>query len=171
MTNMPDWKTADLEMVREMVREAELVLEGQVSFAMSADQRASSLAGIYTATATALVAGVVAAEALSPSVVVGGLVSAAFFIGGAGLCISTVLPTKFHVAGNEPEGWYGDVASGRPLVEALGEQAEHYQEAISFNNEKMKSCAIRYRGGAILGIAAPLAGLLCWLVTELVVCR
>jgi hypothetical protein len=44
---------------KEIVREGTVYLDGQLKVATSADSRASGLAGIFTAAATALTAGIV----------------------------------------------------------------------------------------------------------------
>jgi hypothetical protein len=88
---------------KEIVRGGEAYIDGQVRIATSADGRASSLAGMFTAAATALTAGVIA---LTPawsvpghvSLMIGGGASAILFLIGACLCIFAIQPVGFWLA-------------------------------------------------------------------------
>lgn len=167
---MPDWKKADPELVREVVREAELFIQRQVTLATSADQRAAMLGGIFTAAATALIVGVIAVVTngiAAPGIVWGGVVAALLFVIAAGLCISTVLPVEFGLPGNEPQNWYEDIESERGLSELLGEEAEREQGKIGDNNAVLIANARRFKWGAIARISAPLVGLVVWFLLSI----
>lgn len=159
---MPNWTNVDLETVREVAREAEVYLHGQLNLAISADQRAAVLGGIYTAAGTAIVAGLIAASSLTEQLFWGGFVSAAMFLVGAGLCVFTALPGGFYLPGNQPQSWYADIDDNKPLLEALGETAENSQEEIEHNRAFLQKNAKRFRLGAFLGVTAPLAGIVIW---------
>ena len=80
---------------KEIVREGTVYLDGQLKIATAADARASGLAGIFIAAATALIAGVViaifnSAGAALPArlpMMLGGAAAALFFLAAAVLCI------------------------------------------------------------------------------------
>ncbi len=168
---MPEWKSADPDLVREVVREGEVFLQGQLTLATSADQRAAALGGVFTAAGTAVIAGVIAAlslQSVPQGIVWAGGVAAALFITAAGLCLATVLPVGWWLPGNEPESWYGDVEAERKLIEALGEEAEHYQEKIIENRAVLKANARLYRWGVRSGILAPIVGFTLWWVLRLI---
>jgi hypothetical protein len=94
-----DFSKIEPEFRREIVREGTMYLDGQLKIATAADARASGLAGMFTAAATALTAGVViaifttAGSALAARVplMLGGGIAAIFFLTAAVLCISRLL--------------------------------------------------------------------------------
>src|SRR5437879_5752004 len=124
-----DFSKIDDTFSREIIREGEAYLDGQLRIATSADQRASSLAGMFTAAATALLAATVALA--NPALNVSGRVPLSFgagaaalmFLAGAILCLSVVMPISFYLPGCEPGNWQSDVAAGKKLHDCSGERA------------------------------------------------
>jgi hypothetical protein len=90
---------------KEIVRGGEAYLDGQLRVATSADQRASGLAGMFTAAATALLAAVVAlanpAWNVSGHVALmfGAGVAAGMFLLGAILCLLGDVPADVEIGG------------------------------------------------------------------------
>jgi hypothetical protein len=160
---------------KEIVREGTVYLDGQLKIATSADARASGLAGMFTAAATALTAGVVIAIFNSAGnqlparlpMMLGGATAAIFFLSAAVLCITAIRPVNFWLPGLAPENWETDVTSGRALDDCLGERAQHIQEQIAENLKTIASNASLFKWGARLGIAAPFAGVMAWLLASL----
>jgi len=160
MANIPDWKHADEDLVREAVNDGEAKLKAQLQIATSADQRASVLSGIYIAAATGIIGAVVTRSTPSAiPLISGALLTAVSFMVGALLCILTMLPSYFWTAGNSPAQWYKDIANKTPLKEALGEQAENLAEKLSENNVAIERNAKRFLYGALIGAFAPIIGL------------
>jgi hypothetical protein len=164
---------------KEIVREGTVYLDGQLKIATAADARASGLAGMFIAAATALTAGVVIAvfnsagsgSALSAKLpmMIGGAAAAVCFITAAILCISAIQPVKFWLPGLAPENWDSDVTSGRALDECLGERAQHIQEQIADNIKVIERNATLFKWGARLGISSPFLGVAIWLLAS--VCK
>jgi len=166
-----DWTATDEAMAREIVREGEAYLQGQVAIATSADQRAVVLAGIYIATGTAILVALIAAvgKASPPApIIAGGIVWALFFLAGGGLCIGTALPVDFYLPGTFPSKWYADVAEGKALTTGLGEMAQAIDEEIADNNAVIERNARRYRRGALIGLFAPVAAAAAWGLAALI---
>jgi len=164
---MPNWSDADKDMVKHVAREAEMYLGGQVTLGTSADQRASVLGGVFMAAGTAIVAGllgILSAGFMSWSIIVGGSISAILLLVASGLCILATVPVGFWLPGNEPKSWYEDVDSNRPLLEAMGEEAEQIQEKIEENRKELKKNARRFKWGAFLGVTAPFVGAVVYLL-------
>lgn len=162
---MPNWKESSPELVRQIVNSGEQYIEGQVTLATSADQRAAVLGGIFTAAGTGVIAGLIAAvasEHISAAVVVGALLSSTLFLVGAALCLSTAFPADFYLPGTRPANWYDDLDNKVEIIEALGEYAENCQEKIEDNSRVITKNARRFVWGAYLGIAAPFIGLISW---------
>lgn len=168
-----DWTTADVKMTTRIVDEGQTYLEGQLKLATSADGRAASLTGVFTAAAAALSAGLIAlavagqpAPASKYPIILGGGIAAILFLTAAAHCMMAILPAGFYLPGNEPSSWYGDIAAKKALAEALGEEAVHIQSKIEENREVLSRNAKLFRRGAILGISAPTVGTLVWLVSS-----
>ena len=157
------------EFRKEIVRGGEAYLEGQLKIATSADARASGLAGMFTAAATALTAGVVialfnpawAVPARLP-LMLGGAAAAICFLAGAVLCITAVRPADFWLPGCAPENWLDDVSAGKELNDCYWERAKHIQEQIVENSNVIAKNANLFKWGARLGITAPFAGIVVW---------
>jgi hypothetical protein len=172
-----DFSKIQPEFRKEIVREGTVYLDGQLKIATAADARASGLAGMFTAAATALTAGVVIAifnsmNSAPPSrlpMMLGGGAAALCFLTAAILCITAIRPVNFWLPGLAPENWDSDVSSGRALDDCLGERAQHIQEQIADNLKVIKSNANLFKWGARLGISAPFVGVAVWLLAS--VCK
>lgn len=160
---MTNWKNAEPDALKEIAREAETYLRGQLMLATSADQRASVLAGIYTAAGTAIIAGMMVAH-VSVAFVAGGLVAAAMFLIGAALCIKTALPADFYLAGNEPDSWEDDVDEKKPISESYIDVVKNSQECIASNRATLERNAKLFTRGARFGVYAPIGGIVMGLI-------
>jgi hypothetical protein len=157
---------------KEIVRGGEAYLDGMVKLATTADARASSLAGMYTAAATGLIAGVVIALfnlagtnlAARLPLILGGVAAAACFLIGAILCISAIQPIDFYLPGCEPDAWKEDIDAGKDLDDCLGERAGHIQTDINSNGEVLTKSARLFKWGSRFGIAAPFVGMAIWVL-------
>jgi hypothetical protein len=153
---------------KEIIRGGEAYLDGQLKIATSADQRASSLAGVFTAAATALVAATVALTNPSWNVpgrfalMIGAGAAAIMFLIGAVQCWRVLMPVNFWLPGCEPANWESDVSAGKDLHNCLGERADHIQEQIAANLRVIELNGRKFRVGAFCGIAAPFVGLVAW---------
>lgn len=157
-----DWKTKNLELIQEASRHAEARLAAQLQIATSADQRAAVLGGIYVAAATGIIGALAAGAAgnISLALTIGACVAAAAFLLGAYLCIFAMLPISFDIAGNMPSNWYDDIDANRSMQETVGEQLDCFDEAIRDNDVRVGKNARLFKWGALLGISAPIVGIL-----------
>jgi hypothetical protein len=156
-----DWKSKNIELIQEASRHAEAKLAAQLQIATSADQRAAVLGGIYVAAATGIIGALAsgAADNLGRPLMIGAFLSAAAFLIGAYLCIFAMLPISFDIPGNEPSNWYDDIDQNRDLKDAIGEQLDCFDEAIRENNRRVAKNARLFKAGALIGISAPLLGI------------
>lgn len=169
-----DFSKIDADFRKEIVREGTVYLDGQLKIATAADARASGLAGMFTAAATALTAGVViaifnsagAALASRLPMMLGGGAAAACFLMAAVLCIKAIQPVSFWLPGLAPENWQSDIATGRKLDDCLGERAQHIQEQIADNIVTIEKNARFFRWAARIGISAPFIGVLVWALSS-----
>lgn len=156
------------EFAREIVREGEAYLAGQLQIATSADQRAAVMASVFAAAGAALIAGVLTIASSkdgigSVPVLLGGGISGLFFLIGASACVRATMPCSFWTPGSEPQNWRTEVATGANLKDALGEQSDHIQSKIDENNKVLERNALWFKWGGRFGIAAPFAGVIVWL--------
>jgi hypothetical protein len=169
----PDWSKAKPGVVKQVVREGEMYLDGQLRLALSADQRAAILAGVFTAAATGVLAVMIALAITKDTAILhrypvylGGGTTAGMFLLAASLCIAAVMPVGFWLPGNQPEMWYADVDQSKDLDVALAEETKHIQDKIAENRGVLGKNAQRFKWGAIIGITAPFAGAALWLLTS-----
>src|SRR5262249_48058342 len=125
---MRTYSNPDGEIIKEIVREAEAYLDGQVTLATSADQRASVMASVFAAAGTAIAAALMTVAAQQHDndytpIFAGGGAAAGMFILGAVFCVMATMPSDFHLPGSQPTNWKHDLAKNTPLSQALAEQA------------------------------------------------
>jgi hypothetical protein len=163
-----DFSEIDDIFSREIIRGGEAYLDGMLRIATSADQRASSLAGMFTAAATALLAAVIVLANPTwvvtgkAALILGGGAAAIMFLAAAVTCLRTIMPVNFWLPGCEPDNWESDVAAGKKLHDCFGERADHIQTQIAANLVVIEANARNFKWGARLGIAAPFVGLVVW---------
>lgn len=128
--------TADIDTLREIIREAESYMSAQLTVALASNQRAMALTSVIVAVAVVLAgAGVslmisagkdwpLGAVAL---LVAGGLLAAMRQTSKA------FSPAPFEYIGNVPSQWVDDIEKKMPLEASLAEQAAHYDEQIFTN--------------------------------------
>jgi hypothetical protein len=158
-----DWSAAERELVEEILREAEIYLQAQQSFALSADQRSSVMASLFTATAVGIVVGLmtlVSSEHAAGHIPIylAGCLSVALLVVAASLCIWSARPISFGIAGNEPQSWYHDVRNPRELKLLLGEQAENDRRKITRNKRGSPPTQHASSGGPFSASRHPLWG-------------
>lgn len=125
--------------IREIIRLSELYLDGTIRFAIAADARALSLAGMFAGATTALAAGGLAllfAQGLSlvtVSAAAAALTASAGLFIGLWNAVRAVRPMDFNVAGNYLDRWNSEADLSGPLSVARLGQAQIYQEQINEN--------------------------------------
>jgi hypothetical protein len=170
-----DFSKIDAAFRKEIVREGTTFLDGQLKIATAADARATGLAAMFIAAASALTAGVVIAIFNSTTstlaaklpLMFGGGAAALCFIGAAIFCIIALRPVKFWLPGLAPVNWNEDVVLGKALEDCLGERAGHIQTQIDANATIIEGNAKLFRRGAVLGVSAPFVGAAVWALASI----
>lgn len=162
-----DYTKAKPDVLREIIREAEAYIDGQLSLATSADQRASVMASVFAAAGTVIAAALMTvaagtADAQFVPIFTGGGVAAVLFVLGASFCVKATLPVGFALPGSQPESWLRDIKNRSPLAKSLAEQAANFQDKIEGNRKVLVSNARWFKTGAWAGISAPIAGFAGW---------
>lgn len=166
-----EWLAADQEVQNYVSKNAHIYLDNQVKLATAADQRASSLAGAFSASATAVLAVLAATEGLLKSsvphiypIIAAAIVTSAAFLMAAAFCVSAILPRAVWLPGSAPESWYGDIKEKWPLNKCLYSEVKYLQEKIDENRLLLQSNARSFKRGALIGTLAPLFGIATWVI-------
>jgi hypothetical protein len=101
------YKTAPENVVREIIRIAELQLQAQLTVTMAANQRAATLCGIFTTASVAALGGAAAAinTGGGKAIIAAAFVAAAMLFTASVLCVRALWPADFYIAGNQPKHW------------------------------------------------------------------
>nr|AWM10102.1 hypothetical protein CIT39_29140 [Bradyrhizobium symbiodeficiens] len=161
-------KVADLEVLKEIVREAESFLTAQLTAGLAADQRAINTAVYLAAILAAIVGGT--ATLVSVGKPLGlhllGVGWIVFFLAFALVhAVRAARPTPFSYAGNNPAHWEPDVKEKRCLRDSLAGQAAIYAQGIRTNVKCLNEAHAFMR----LSLMAGLLGILGFALIEFVV--
>ena len=154
-------RKADETQLREIIRLAEAMLQSQQDFALAADQRAMSYAGLLSAVIGIIVSGAfvfmftdigLGRVGVLFSVIAGALIYSVF------LATESALPVNFYTIGNTPKNWISDIE--KEFIVSLAEQAQHYDEMICHNRLLMEKNARKFRWSVKLSQFALLIAIL-----------
>ncbi|MCH9052626.1 MAG: hypothetical protein IIA72_16385 [Proteobacteria bacterium] len=96
----------------------------------------------------------------APAVIAWAIVNGGLLVVAAMLCMQAAWPRQVYVAGNEPQGWWGDDVENRPLAECLRKESLNYDAFIKRNRTVITSNNNLLRRGARVGYLSPVAGLI-----------
>jgi CHASE3 domain sensor protein len=153
-----DYSAASVEVLGEIVRQAEARLQAQLTAAVAADQRAMTFAGLMLAAAAAMIGAVLGA---SPEATI----TAPIFVTALGLFASAIFaiiaarPVGWDFVGNSPRSWVSSVAEGQPLQAALADMADFYAEMIEENENAIARAAFWIRVSMLGALISLLIGL------------
>jgi hypothetical protein len=154
-------KSADGDLLNEILREAESRLEAQLTSALAADSRAMNFLGFVSAIAVASIgASLAAIESNIALAAIGLLVGVGMMI-AAFSAFSAAKPIDFQMVGNYPSEWVGDITDGATLHDALAAQVAFYDEmlkanaaAMAGNAASLASAAASAKATVVLGCIA-----------------
>jgi hypothetical protein len=167
VTNEPARPSVGLEMAKQILEQGERYMTAQLQCALASDQRATTTANTLVAAATAVLgagAAYYGATADLP-VLLGALTAGILLAVAAGFNIHAARPTEFYCPGNYPSQWWPH-ATGDFALMVAGE-AENYDERIRFNSQILDANGKWQRRGSYLGVAAPVAGVITWILASL----
>ena len=146
-----DLLPADLSVLDEIIRQAELRMQVQIQLALAADARAGVLATVQGTGSAALV--VVAAQSTTPIAIFPTLAAATVLAAGAVLAAVAARPVDIGAPGTRPRDWLGDVQSGVPLARARADTAWLLDKYL-IENEKIMASNNRWATRSIWCLAA-----------------
>jgi len=157
-----DWAGTPVAMAQFIVAQGEKYLQAQMQMAVASDQRAMTMAGVFSAIATATIAGAIAYwdKSASAPILAGGLSGGLCMLLGAAICLWSARQVDFYYPGNEPAHWYASRKDSLP--QSLGGEAENYQGHIVANAIVLERCGKTLGAGAAISVAAPLVAVLAW---------
>lgn len=153
-----DYSAAPVEVLGEIIREAEARLQAQLTAAVAADQRAMTFAGLMLAAAAAMIGAVLGA---SPDATI----TVPIFATALGLFGSSILaaigarPVQWDFVGNSPRSWVSSVANGQSLQAGLADMADFYADMIDDNETAIARAAFWIRLSMCGALIALLIGL------------
>lgn len=152
------YESATEEMLAEIIREAESLLDEQLSAAIAADQRALTFAGLLVAAIGALIGAIASlgGKASWPMTAIATSLAVA-----ATFALWSARPTSWRWRGNDPHRWLPDIARKRNMHDCMAEMAAHYDSAAAANNLAMERAAMAMRASLLL-TAVTLAAALGW---------
>ncbi|WP_426313842.1 hypothetical protein ACN9MF_20220 [Methylobacterium fujisawaense] len=164
---------AQIDTLKEVVRNAESFLGGQLTSGLASNQRAMTLTSVLAA-ATIVLGGAAASLLVgaTPNPPLGLIcaVVASGFLAAMALAISAAKPADWYLSGNTPAGWVEDVEASKPLERSLAEQAAWYADMISDNHSTMEAADRKIIAALRLAWASLVAGaLMCVLFYGLTV--
>lgn len=154
----PSLESATSEYIDEIIRQAELRLEAQLSAALAADQRAMTFAGLLFAGIAVLMGG--GGISISSTYFQPALIFCIGFALAAGCASWSARPAKWHYVGNFPASWNDDLSEGISFAESRRETATHFQEMLELNERALTRASRWMRASMILAISSVVFGLL-----------
>jgi hypothetical protein len=142
------------ESVQELHRQAETCLSGTIQLGIAADQRATTLTGIFGAGSVAILAAiatVMAGSSPHKPFILGAAVMAALLFVAALTSAMAGAPADFHVGGYEPKRF---IRSASDPVWMLRYAVTDMQDRIDFNRAVLERSAQRLRAAMVFALAA-----------------
>ena len=132
------------EVLDEVIREAEVMIQAQFQSHLATDQRAFTFGGLTLTAATAALGAAIALSRADPPAMdlagIAGIFSAGLAFAG-GLAVLTALPRSICLPGNEPKNWkpeHWPTNATRDRKQARLEQAKVLQSQIGKNRRTAK---------------------------------
>lgn len=152
-----DYSSLSIDVLQEIVRQAELRLQAQFQTTIAADNRAMGVAAALATISVVLMTAAVAALSIKG---VGNQIASACSISSAVLLVGVVIAVvsaraiEFNFPGSYPSNWDEEVAHGASFKKALSDMANHYDEMLKENNNKMNEAGFLFNLSLILSSAS-----------------
>lgn len=162
----PDWSDVKEDIVKEIIRQAEIHVTQQGAAAQSLEQRALSLSTMTNTAAVAVLAFLstiwINNKAELP-IVVAALATACCWFAAALMALRSASPQEFYLPGRSPSSWYQ--ACSYSIHDCLGVIAEEMDRWIIVNEYRNIRAVNWLKRSLWTATAAPLVGAAVWLIT------
>lgn len=168
-----DTKAIPLDLAREIARQGDVRLTALMALATAADLRATTLCGIFGASAVgtgaAAFADFVSPHPSSPLIVAGTITAFGLFV-AAVIAAMAGAPRDFYVAGGNPDvlrewSWIGH--EWRSEVEMLDATANRYAQSITQDGEILRKGSLRITLSLAAAVVSPILGLIIAIAIQL----
>lgn len=163
-----DWDNVTDESIREIHRQGQSCLDGTVTLALAADQRATTLCGVFGAGAVALLAAaasVLASDHPRMPLTVAAFVTAGLLFVASLCCAYAARPSAFSVGGYEPRFL---IVSGADYLWMLRYASDDLQKRITTNRRALDAAACWTKWGMRVAGAAVVIGAAAFFTASLV---
>jgi hypothetical protein len=157
------FEKSDKKMLDEILRQAELFLQAQLTIALASDQRSLVFSSVIAGLVTILIGGGISILTQNPHsefVIIPFIPMLLFLIVAMIIGLFSSRPIKFRVVGNNPKQWVDDINEGKSLHTAKAETAALYWRAIEENHQSLATNARLLRFALRWTFAGVLAGFL-----------
>jgi hypothetical protein len=169
VTEEARWNDISEEATREILRQGELYLDRTLQTAIAADQRATTLMGIYGAVGVALlVAGATLGTRPQPelSLIISIVVAAALILLAGLMCGRAGKPVDFYISGYEPEKI---MPSSTDRLWLLRYICDDVQCRIEANKEILRKSSSRILASFAVSGASVIAGIVIFFVLRVTI--
>lgn len=162
------WGEIDVAITKEIIRQAEVKLQQQTLTAESFEQRATSLIGVSSGAATALLV-FCATQWMQGSanleIAAGCIGASAAWFWSAHQASHVLQPRDWQSAGMWPRQWYQLLSGEVPKeVDLLGAIAEQIDTFIAITHNRNEKVATELKTAVRWASSAPIIGVMIWLV-------
>ena len=156
------WADVDEKMATLILQQGEKILASQVQLAIAADQRAISSANTFVTVAVGVLAATLGYYGVEPllSVLMAGLIGAGMITTAAICCFIAASPRLIHLPGGHPRSWQS--VRQAKMNEAMGGEAENYQEQIDYNDQLLMNNSQWLKAGLLTAVVAPIVSSIVW---------
>jgi hypothetical protein len=159
-------KSAESDTLKEILRQAELHLDAQLTAAIAADQRAYTFAGLSSAAAVILVGGsygvIIEKEPDTFIAYTAFFVAVALFV-ASWVAVMSARSVDFEFTGSRPGKWGPDIEERKSFESSLAEQCENYDTQINANRKTMANNSLMFNRAANIALGGVGIGAIAYL--------
>ena len=159
-----NWTDVEPEVARQILHQGEMFMASQMQAGIASDQRAMTVASVFSAFAMAVAAGSIAYwdKVGDLPILIAGLVAATVMTIGSAISLWSARQVDFYYPGNHPSSYFECLNSSIQTI--LGGEAENYQERIGKNAKILQTNGRATTCGAAISMSAPMLAVGLWLL-------
>jgi hypothetical protein len=155
--------SADAALVEEIISEARIRLQAQLTAGIAADQRAMTFSGLLFAGVAVLV-GLAFSKDYQTGHTLELLLVAGGFLVAAALACWSARPVPWHQAGYAPSSYSEDIELGRNFAQTRSETAANYEQLLEDNEKTLQRNAKFMKASMLVAVVSAAAGIMAALL-------